>query len=106
MSGQYKKISRIEHIQNERWHKQYIVHRDDFKKSLKMNTEKFLYHGCTDVAATSIIRDYFNRSFAGKHGRCCFLSFCHLCLFFSFGRRCAEKMKLICFIFNPFLLFS
>ncbi|CAF3433373.1 unnamed protein product [Rotaria socialis] len=68
MFGQYTRINRIERIQNERWHKQYMLHRADFKKSLKMNTEKFLYHGCPDVATSSIIQDYFNRSFAGKNG--------------------------------------
>ncbi|CAF1310648.1 unnamed protein product [Rotaria sordida] len=33
-----------------------------------MNAEKFLYHGCSDVAALNITQDYFNRSFAGKNG--------------------------------------
>jgi hypothetical protein len=69
MSGCYHRINGIERIQNERWHKQYVVHRDDFKKRLGMNTEKFLYHGCSDVAAESIIGEYFNRSFAGKNGK-------------------------------------
>ena len=68
MLGHYKKINRIERIQNERWYKQYLVHRDDFKKRLNMNTEKFLYHGCSDMSAESIIEEYFNRSFAGKNG--------------------------------------
>ncbi len=68
MHGNYYRINRIESIQNERWHKQYLVHRDDFKKRLNMNTEKFLYHGCSDTAADSIIKEYFNRSFAGKNG--------------------------------------
>jgi hypothetical protein len=69
MFGHYNKINRIERIQNERWYKQYLVHQDDFKKRLKMNTEKFLYHGCSDMAADSIIEEYFNRSFAGKNGK-------------------------------------
>lgn len=69
MQGKYNRMIRIERIQNERWHKQYIVHRDDFNKRLSMNTEKFLYHGCSDVAANSIIKEYFNRSFAGKNGK-------------------------------------
>jgi hypothetical protein len=69
MFGHYKRINCIERIQNERWHKQYLVHRDDFKKRLNMNTEKFLYHGCSDMAADSIIEEYFNRSFAGKNGK-------------------------------------
>ncbi len=69
MFGHYTRINCIERIQNERWHKQYLVHRDDFKKRLHMNTEKFLYHGCPDMAADSIIEEYFNRSFAGKNGK-------------------------------------
>jgi hypothetical protein len=73
MFGNYTKINRIERIQNERWHKQYLVHRDDFKKRLNMNTEKFLYHGCSSVAADSIIKEYFNRSFAGRIGTYNFL---------------------------------
>lgn len=70
MLGNYNRINKIERIQNERWHKQYLVHRDDFQNRLKMNTEKFLYHGCSDVAADSIIKEYFNRSFAGENGKC------------------------------------
>ena len=69
MSSKYRRINRIERIENERWHKQYLVHRDDFQKRLQMNTEKFLYHGCSDSAADSIITEYFNRSFAGKNGK-------------------------------------
>lgn len=69
MAGNYRRINRIERIQNERWHKQYVVHRDDFKKRLDMNTEKFLYHGCSSMAADCIINEYFNRSFAGKNGK-------------------------------------
>ena len=68
MADNYRRINRIERIQNERWHRQYLVHRDDFQKRLQMNTEKFLYHGCSDDAADSIINEYFNRSFAGKNG--------------------------------------
>lgn len=70
MADNYRKITRIERVQNERWHKQYLVHRDDFQKRLQMNTEKFLYHGCSETAADSIIDEYFNRSFAGKNGEC------------------------------------
>jgi hypothetical protein len=73
MFDHYKRINRIERIQNERWHKQYLVHRDDFKKRLEMNTEKFLYHGCSDMAADRIIEEYFNRSFAGKNGKLDFI---------------------------------
>jgi len=60
MFGNYKKINRIEHIQNDRWHKQYLIHREDFQDRLKMNTEKFLYHGCSNIAADRVINEYFN----------------------------------------------
>ncbi len=70
MFGNYKKINRIEHIQNDRWHKQYLIHREDFQDRLKMNTEKFLYHGCSNIAADRVINEYFNRSFAGVNGKC------------------------------------
>jgi len=73
MYGNYRRINQIERIQNERWHKQYLVHREDFKKRLNMNTEKFLYHGCSSTAANSIMKEYFNRSFAGKNGKYPFL---------------------------------
>ncbi|CAF1009983.1 unnamed protein product [Adineta steineri] len=68
MSGAYRRIIRIEHIRNDRWHKQYVIHREDFQKRLGMNTEKFLYHGCSAVAADNIIKDYFNRSLSEENG--------------------------------------
>ncbi|CAF1335515.1 unnamed protein product [Adineta steineri] len=68
MSGIYRRINRIDHIRNDRWHKQYIIHRDYFQNRLNINTEKFLYHGCSAKAADSIINDYFNRSLSGENG--------------------------------------
>ncbi|UJR19491.1 hypothetical protein I4U23_022620 [Adineta vaga] len=68
MCGLYRRINRIEHIRNDRWHKQYLIHRDDFQNRLNMNTERFLYHGCSAMAADSIIKDYFNRSLSGENG--------------------------------------
>ena len=59
---------KVERIQNERWYMQYIAHSKDFKKRLNENTEKRLYHGCPEQAADSIIKDCFNRSFAGVNG--------------------------------------
>ncbi|CAF1415425.1 unnamed protein product [Rotaria sordida] len=68
MKKGYKKIIKIERIQNERWFMQYTAHWTDFKKRLNKDTEKRLYHGCREEAANLIIEDCFNRSFAGVHG--------------------------------------
>jgi hypothetical protein len=77
LKGKYKEIIKIERIQNERWYMQYMVHSKDFKKRLNEDTEKRLYHGCPEQAASSIIQDCFNRSFAGVNGIffCPFLDF-------------------------------
>jgi hypothetical protein len=68
MKRKYTEIIKLERIQNERWHMQYIAHWKDFKKRLNQDTEKRLYHGCLESAANYIINDYFNRSFAGVNG--------------------------------------
>jgi hypothetical protein len=71
MKGKYTTIIKIERIQNERWHIQYSAHSRDFKKRLNVDTEKRLYHGCPEHAASLIMGDCFNRSFAGVNGNCC-----------------------------------
>ncbi|CAF3972280.1 unnamed protein product [Rotaria sp. Silwood2] len=68
MKGKYTKIIKIERIQNERWLMQYLAHSRGFKRRLNIDTEKRLYHGCSEEAANSIIEDCFNRSFAGANG--------------------------------------
>jgi hypothetical protein len=68
MRGKYREILKVERIQNERWYMQYIAHSKDFKKRLNADTEKRLYHGCPEEAANLIIKDCFNRSFAGVNG--------------------------------------
>ncbi|CAF1436669.1 unnamed protein product [Adineta ricciae] len=68
MQGYYTEIVRLERIQNERWYMQFIAHKKDFKKRLGIDTEKRLYHGCPEQPANAIIRDCFNRSFAGVNG--------------------------------------
>jgi len=68
MQGYYTEILKLERIQNERWYMQYIVHKKDFKKRLGIDTEKRLYHGCPELPADLIIKDCFNRSFAGVNG--------------------------------------
>ncbi|CAF4258476.1 unnamed protein product, partial [Rotaria sp. Silwood2] len=68
MTGKYTEIIHIERIQNERWYKQYVAHREDFIRRLEEDTEKHLYHGCPEQAANLIMEDCFNRSFAGVNG--------------------------------------
>ena len=68
MEGKYKEIIKLERIQNERWHMQYMAHAKDFKRRLNEDTEKRLYHGCPESAVELIIEDCFNRSFAGVNG--------------------------------------
>jgi O-acetyl-ADP-ribose deacetylase (regulator of RNase III) len=68
MERYYTEIIKLERIQNERWYMQYIAHRKDFKKRLVIDTEKRLYHGSPELPADLIIKDCFNRSFAGVNG--------------------------------------
>jgi hypothetical protein len=72
-------ILRIELVWNERWYKQYMIHKADFSQRLQNNTEKYLFHGCSESAANSIIKECFNRSYAGIHGKYHDISY----LFFS-----------------------
>lgn len=74
MKGRYTQIIKLERIQNKRWFMQYSVHRQDFIKRLKSDTEKILYHGCPEAAANSIIQDCFNRSCARQNGKFCLFS--------------------------------
>ena len=68
MTGKYSQVIRIERIQNERCYIQYTVHKQDLEKRLNTDTEKSLYHGCPEEAAMSIVKDGFNRNFAGING--------------------------------------
>ncbi|CAF2060473.1 unnamed protein product [Rotaria magnacalcarata] len=67
MKGRYTNIIKIERIQNERWYKQYFAHYEEFKKRLQTDTQEFLYHGCPEGAVDSIIKNCFNRSYAGAN---------------------------------------
>ncbi|CAF1311317.1 unnamed protein product [Adineta steineri] len=68
MNRKYTAIIQLERIQNERWYAQYVAHSKEFRQRLNTDTEKCLYHGCSQQVADSIIKNCFNRSFAGKHG--------------------------------------
>lgn len=69
MGNQYREMIKIERIQNERWYRQYLAHRQDFQKRLNSDTEKRLYHGCPSTAVESIVEGGFNRSYAGVNGK-------------------------------------
>lgn len=75
MQGNYVSILKLERIQNERWYMQYVAHKKEFKKRLGVDTEKRLYHGCPEGPADSIIKDCFNRSFAGVNGTLSLVTF-------------------------------
>ncbi|CAF1117593.1 unnamed protein product [Adineta steineri] len=68
MNGKYTQIIQIDRIQNERWYVQYVAHYKEFQQRLNRDTEKCLYHGCSQQIAESIIENCFNRSFAGANG--------------------------------------
>ncbi|CAF2685686.1 unnamed protein product [Rotaria sp. Silwood2] len=88
MTGKYTEIIHIERIQNERWYKQYVAHREDFIRRLEEDTEKHLYHGCPEQAANLIMEDCFNRSFAGVNGNfnsCCFVKISIVFVFLRSG---------------------
>lgn len=69
MQGKYQQIVRIERIQNERWYKQYLIHRHDLRHRLQLDTEKLLYHGCDESLVNMIISDCFNRNVAKDHSK-------------------------------------
>lgn len=77
MTGYYTQIQRIERIQNKQCCLQYLMFKKNFKSQFSMHNEKSLYHGCSEEAADLIIKTYFNRSFAGVHGKStlCFIEF-------------------------------
>ncbi|CAF4161771.1 unnamed protein product, partial [Adineta steineri] len=67
----YSRIIRIERVQNERWFRQYQIHKSEFYRRLQQDTEQRLFHGCAggESAVKSIVEYGFNRSLAGtKHG--------------------------------------
>ena len=68
MAGHYQQILMIERIQNKHWYLHYMIHSDDFRERLHADTEKRLFHGCSEEAANLIIKSWFNRAFAGVHG--------------------------------------
>ncbi|CAF1459430.1 unnamed protein product [Adineta ricciae] len=67
-SKQCKKIVAIQMIWHRRWFLQYRAHRAAFYQRLKKETEQLLFHGCSEIAASGIIDQGFDRSYAGKHG--------------------------------------
>ncbi|CAF4946239.1 unnamed protein product [Rotaria sp. Silwood1] len=62
MAKQYSEIVRIDRIRNKQWYMQYNFYKTF---SSKKNTEKKLFHGCSQEVASLIINTFFNRSFSG-----------------------------------------
>lgn len=69
IKGSCTSIVKIERIQNEAWYSKYVLHGRELKKRLQVDNERHLYHGCSEKTADSIIKDRFNRGFAGKNGK-------------------------------------
>lgn len=67
MAGHYQKIIMIERIQNKPWYMQYAIHRDAFREKLNADTEKRLFHGCSEDSANKIIKSWFNPLPPEKH---------------------------------------
>ncbi|CAF3834464.1 unnamed protein product [Rotaria sp. Silwood1] len=65
MAQKYTTIIRIERIQNKQWYTQYNSYKSF---SSKEDTEKILFHGCSQESVQLIINSFFNRSFAGVNG--------------------------------------
>ncbi|CAF0895758.1 unnamed protein product [Didymodactylos carnosus] len=62
------KIIRLERIQNLLWFDKYMTVKNEFDRRLIKETEKCLYHGCSQGAAHTIIEQCFDANLIGKHG--------------------------------------
>ena len=64
----------IERVQNPTLYSQYQI----YKRSVELNmisnhpVERELFHGTDKTGVESILRDGFDRNFAGKNGKCLF----------------------------------
>lgn len=93
MKNLCQKIVSIERIQNRRWFKQvirrifllemnfisfssrvfqYAAHREDYQQRDGQPNEKNLFHGCPKSSADRIVKECFNRAFAGVNGKSSF----------------------------------
>lgn len=63
-------ILKIERIQNPALYQAYIVKKDKLDKIVNGNTEKQLFHGTDGKNIPKINTQGFNRSLAGKNGKC------------------------------------
>ena len=95
MQDKYTRIIRIERIQNGPWYIQYLAYGAQLYMRLKKPTERHLYHGCPELAALSIVKDCFNRSFAGVNGE--FILFA--CVLIDFLCGCRYNVWCWCIFF-------
>ena len=83
--GEYKKIIKIERIQNSFLHAQYVAKKktmDQCNPSTIVN-ERELFHGCPGDVVKKISHHGFNRSFAGRNGMCYVKLLLHWFLYIS-----------------------
>lgn len=63
-------ILKIERIQNPALYQAYMVKKQKLEKKVNGDNEKQLFHGTDGKNITNINTQGFNRSFAGKNGKC------------------------------------
>ena len=70
MQGQYKKIVKIERIQNPALYIQFVGRKKQMDKQNPQGhqNERLLFHGTSVDTCPKINQNGFNRSFAGKNG--------------------------------------
>ena len=61
----FLQIVRIELIWNKLWYQQYRIHYDEFRGRLGKDTEKWLFHGCSEDAANSILKKTLRSKLCG-----------------------------------------
>ena len=64
---------KIERVQNPELYKQYMIKKNAIEQrndGIKIENERKLFHGCSGDVTEKICHQGFNRSFAGKNGKC------------------------------------
>lgn len=72
MNGSYKQIVSIQRLQNPVLYKQYAVRKREMDKHnpIGHQNERWLWHGTSPDTLAKINTRGFDRSFAGKNGKC------------------------------------
>jgi hypothetical protein len=66
MANKYIDIVHLHRIRNKQW---YMLYNTYTQSSQKKNTERRLFHGCSEESSQSIMKTFFNRIYAGTHGQ-------------------------------------